>query len=251
MDIILLIVAYFSLYFLIGTIIKNNSIVDIGWGLGFVIAGWFVILRDPTVVPGQWIITILVTFWGLRLFLHIIKRNFGKPEDFRYVNFRRAWGKWVIPRAFLQVYMLQGVFMYIILLTVIFTAYAGSNVKPHSLIPGIMIWLIGFFFEAVGDYQLKLFIAKPENKGKLMTTGLWSLTRHPNYFGEATMWWGIFLIAIASGAPIWTALSPLTITLLLLYVSGVPLLEKSMKKKPGFAEYAGRTNKFFPWFPKV
>lgn len=250
MDVILLIFIYFIIFFLVGTIIKNNSIVDIGWGLGFVLVAWFTYLRDPSVVLGQWIMTLLISMWGLRLFYHIAKRNLGKGEDFRYVAFRKAWGKWVVIRAFFQVYMLQGLFLYIISLTVILTADQGKEAQTLQLAPGIALWMIGFFFEAIGDWQLKLFLRDPNNKGRLMTTGLWSLTRHPNYFGEAAMWWGIFLIAIASGAPIWTILSPLVITLLLMFVSGVPLLEKSMKKKPGFEEYARTTNKFFPWFPR-
>jgi steroid 5-alpha reductase family enzyme len=250
MDIILLIFIYFSLFFLVGTIIKNNSIVDIGWGIGFVIVAWYTYLSDSSVVVGQFIMTLLISLWGLRLFYHIAKRNLGKGEDFRYIAFRKSWGKWVVPRAFLQVYILQGFFMYLISLSVILTAYQGTEVAPLSLMPGVLLWFIGFFFEAIGDYQLRLFLRDTSNKGKLMTTGLWSFTRHPNYFGEAAMWWGIFLIAIVSGAPAWTILSPVVITLLLLFVSGVPLLEKSMKKKPGFKEYASRTNKFFPWFPK-
>lgn len=250
MDYIVLIFIYFLLFFLIGTLQKNNSIVDIGWGPGFVIVIWYSSWRDSSVVPGQVIQTLFVTIWGLRLFYHIIKRNIGRDEDFRYIAFRRAWGKWVVPRAFLQIYMLQGFLLYLISLSFIYTAKQGIEATPLLLVPGILIWLIGFFFEAVGDYQLQLFLSNQDNKGKLMTSGVWSLTRHPNYFGEAAMWWGIYLIAVVSGAPIWTILSPVVITLLLLYVSGVPLLENSMKRKPGFKEYAHRTNKFFPWFPR-
>jgi steroid 5-alpha reductase family enzyme len=234
MDIILLIFIYFSLFFLVGTIIKNNSIMDIGWSISFVIVAWFTYLRDSSVVVGQFIITFLVSIWGLRLFYHIAKHNLGRGEDFRYIAFRKAWGKWVVPRAFLQVYMLQGFFMYLISLTVIYTSYQGIEADTLSLMPGVLLWLIGFFFESIGDYQLRLFLRDNSNKGKLMTTGQWSLTRHPNYFGEAAMWWGIFLIAIVSGAPVWTILSPVIITVLLLFVSGVSLLEKSIKIKPGF-----------------
>lgn len=230
MDILLLIIVYFSICFLIGTMIKNNSIVDIGWGIGFVAVAWFAYFRDPSIVLGQWIITILVSIWGIRLFYHIIKHNFGKSEDLRYVNIRRAWGKQVIPRAFLQVYMLQGLCLYIISLTIIQVSNHGIETNALLVIPGVLVWFIGFFFEAAGDYQLRLFIQKPQNKGMLMFSGLWSITRHPNSYGEAAMWWGIFLIAVSSGAPLWTIISPLTITLLLMFASGVPLLEKSMKK---------------------
>ena len=115
---------------------------------------------------------------------------------------------------------------------------------------GIILWGIGFYFEAVGDYQLKMFVSNPDNKGKLMQSGLWAYSRHPNYFGEAVQWWGILLVAWSGGASWAAVVSPVTITFLLLYVSGVPLLEKSMAKKPGFQEYAQKTHKFFPWFPK-
>lgn len=242
---------YFLCFFIVATIIKDNSIVDIGWGFGFVLVAWFLQIQAHSIHVPQLIITVLTTIWGLRLFYHILKRNRRKGEDFRYANWREEWGKWVIPRAFFQVFMLQGLFMYVVSLSAIMTSIAANKhfVAPLVVL-GTAIWLIGFFFEAVGDYQLKLFIANKENKGQLMTTGLWSYTRHPNYFGEATMWWGIFLIALGSGASLIAILSPATITFLLLFVSGVPLLEKSMRKKPGFDDYAQRTNKFFPWFPK-
>ncbi|MDF2487214.1 MAG: conserved rane protein of unknown function [Herbinix sp.] len=127
MNIILLIILYFSILFLVGTMIKNNSIVEIGWGVGFIIVAWFAYYSDPSIVLGQWIITFLVTLWGIRLFYHMIRRNFGKSEDLNYANVRRAWGKWVIPRSFLQVYILQGLFLYIISLTVIQVAYQGID----------------------------------------------------------------------------------------------------------------------------
>ncbi|MHB8127553.1 MAG: DUF1295 domain-containing protein [Mobilitalea sp.] len=250
MEVVLLILCYFIVFFIVGTLIKNNSTVDIGWGIGFVIVAWFVLLRDPQILLGQFILTLLITLWGLRLFYYIAIRNFGKKEDFRYAVMRKAWGKWVIPRAFLQVYLLQGVFLYVISLSVILVSRESSRTDLPLLILGIIVWLVGFYFEAVGDYQLKVFISKPENKGKIMMTGLWRYTRHPNYFGEATMWWGIYLLAFSSGASLLALLSPITITLLLVFVSGIPLLEKSMKKKPGFDEYARRTNIFLPWFPK-
>lgn len=242
---------YFLCFFIVATIIKNNSIVDIGWGFGFVLVAWLLQMQASSIHLPQLIITVLTTIWGLRLFYHILKRNRRKGEDFRYANWRNEWGKWVIPRAFFQIFMLQGLFMYVVSLSAIMTSVATERLFIVPLVVlGTTVWLIGFFFEAVGDHQLKLFIANKENKGQLMTKGLWSYTRHPNYFGEATMWWGIFLIALGSGASLISILSPATITFLLLFVSGVPMLEKSMRKKPGFDEYARRTNKFFPWFPK-
>ena len=115
---------------------------------------------------------------------------------------------------------------------------------------GLAIWIFGYFFEVVGDAQLRAFKQKPESKGKLMMTGLWSYTRHPNYFGEAVMWWGIFVISQSAGVSLISLISPIVITYLLVFVSGVPLLEKAMVGRPGYEEYARKTNKFIPWLPK-
>lgn len=247
----ILIFIYFFIFFLVATAIRNNSIVDIGWGIGFVIIAWFLQIRSISIHIPQIIITLLTTLWGLRLFYHILKRNIFKGEDYRYAEWRSEWGKWLIPRAFFQIFMLQGVFMYIISLPALLTSAASDKIfLVHYVVIGTFIWCIGFYFESVGDHQLKKFISNPANKGQLMTSGLWRYTRHPNYFGEAVQWWGISLIALGAGASGLSFLSPVTITFLLLFVSGVPLLEKSMKKKPGFIEYARQTNKFFPWFPK-
>lgn len=246
MDILLLIFIYFLIFFLIGTFIKNNSIVDIGWGLGFVLIAWYLMIENWSFLVPRLIITLFVTIWGLRLFVHIIKRNLGKEEDFRYKKWREEWGKWLIPRAFLQVYMLQGVFMGIISLPVILIRYENGPWDLSIMSIGLGVWIIGFIFESVGDKQLKTFIANPANQGKIMDKGLWKYTRHPNYFGEATMWWGIFLIGMSANISILSIISPLTITTLLLFVSGVPMLEKSMKDKPGYKEYAEITSIFLP-----
>lgn len=246
-----LIFIYFTIFFIIATVIRNNSIVDIGWGLGFVILAWFLQIKSEGIHIPQLIITVLITMWGLRLFYHIFRRNIHKREDFRYAQWREEWGKWVIPRAFIQVFMLQGVFMYIISLPALLIAEADQMVFLGPLVAaGVFLWGVGFFFESVGDAQLKKFLSDPSHRGQLMQTGLWHYTRHPNYFGEAVQWWGIFLVAMGAGASWLSLLSPVTITGLLLFVSGVPLLEKSMQKKPGFKEYAERTPIFFPWFPR-
>lgn len=250
MDVALLIFLYFTVFFIAGTLLKNNSIVDMGWGIGFVLVAWYTATSAGFPKTAMVVMTALVSVWGLRLFYHILRRNLGKPEDFRYANWRREWGKWVVPRAFFQVYMLQGVFMFIIASPFLLVREAAAEGPALLLYAGILVWLVGFFFEAVGDYQLKVFLKTPSNRGTLMRTGLWAYTRHPNYFGEATMWWGIFLVALSGGASLLAIISPITITWLLLFVSGVPLLEESMKKKPGYEEYARRTSVFVPWFPK-
>lgn len=247
---ILLIWSYFTIFFMIGTAKRNNSIIDIGWGIGFFIVSIVSLFTDSSRQLNQLIMSLLVSIWGLRLFYHILQRNRGKGEDFRYAEFRRNWGKWVIPRAYAQIYLLQGVFLYIIVLPLLLVRETNATVHIPLLLGGIILWGVGFYFEAMGDYQLKLFLSDEKNSGKIITTGLWKYTRHPNYFGEATMWWGIFLMGLSSGVSIISLLSPVTITCLLLFVSGVPLLEKSMKKRPGFEEYMRKTSIFIPWFPK-
>lgn len=246
----IIIFSYFFLFFLLGTLLRNNGMVDVGWGLGFVVTAWLLLLLHPPVTPARLTMTLLITLWGLRLFWHILRRNVGKPEDFRYAELRRGWGKWVVPRAFLQVYMLQGFFMYVIALPVILGIHSSPTVLPFWFALGLCVFAVGFVFEAVGDAQLRHFLHNPANRGHIMTQGLWRVTRHPNYFGEATMWWGIFLIALSGGITPLAIISPIAITLLLLFVTGVPILEESMKNRPGYAAYAARTSIFFPWFPQ-
>jgi steroid 5-alpha reductase family enzyme len=184
------------------------------------------------------------------LTLHIFLRNHGKPEDFRYANWRKEWGKHVVIRSFFQVFMLQGFFMFIIALPIIITKASVPQKLGFIEIAGSIIWLIGFLFEAIGDYQLLKFKKLPENKGKIITTGLWKYTRHPNYFGECVMWWGIFIVSIPSGYFYISVISPLVLTWLLTRVSGVPMLEEKYKGNEEFEQYAKKTNSFVPWFPK-
>ena len=245
----MIVFVYFFLFFIVAQMIKNNSIVDMGWGAGFVIIALATLFLEGYYTERNLLVTFLVTIWGLRLTYHIVRRNFGKPEDFRYAKWRKEWGRWLVPRAFLQVFMLQGVMMLAISYSfVLINSYEGSGLNLLDIV-GLLIWITGFFFESVGDKQLARFLKDSTNKGKVIQSGLWKYTRHPNYFGEATMWWGIFILALS--VPLgWTGIiSPLTITILLLFVSGVPMLEKQMMQNPEYREYAERTSKFFPWFP--
>ena len=241
---------YFSIFFIIGQIIKNNSIVDFGWGLGFVILALFQLFTVRPLNLSAIIVAILVIVWGVRLSYHIAKRNFKKGEDFRYVKMREKWGTHPYINAFLKVYMLQALFMYIIATPIMIVFETGINELNLMTLLGILVWLIGFYFEAIGDKQLKEFIKKPENKGKIMKSGLWKYTRHPNYFGEATMWWGIFLIVMPAAYGLSAIMSPILITYLLVFVSGVPMLEEKYKNNVEFIEYAKVTSKFIPLPPK-
>ncbi|MBN2604255.1 MAG: DUF1295 domain-containing protein [Bacilli bacterium] len=247
--IIVIIFSYFLVFFIVATIIKNNSIVDIGWGFGFVLTAWILFFIHQDFTVSKIIINMMVSLWGLRLFYHILKRNLFEEEDFRYAAWRKAWGKYVIPRAFLQVFMLQGLFMFVVGIGVFVFNTGNYELSALSYV-GIAIFLIGYFFESVGDSQLKKHIADPSKKGTLLTTGLWKYTRHPNYFGEAVIWWGIFITVITAGLPWYVIISPIAITYLLRFVSGVPMLEKKMKHANGWDAYEKVTNAFIPWFPK-
>lgn len=244
----IIIFIYFLIFFIVGTIIKNNSIVDIGWGFGFVLTAWLLFIINGYNLVAL-IINILVSLWGLRLFYHILKRNAFKEEDFRYKKWREQWGKYVIPRAFFQVYMLQGVFMFVVGLTVNYVNVVKLNFNWYILI-GVVVWIIGYLFEVIGDKQLKDHINNEAMKGKLLKTGLWKHTRHPNYFGEALMWWGIYIIVIMASNAWYLVVSPLSITILLRFVSGVPLLERKMKERDGWDEYAKHTSAFIPFLKR-
>ncbi len=261
----IVILIHFTIYFFRAVKQNNFGIIDIGWGQGFVFVVWLLMIYRVFILGANanaigYLTLILTSIWGIRLSSHIGQRNHGKPEDKRYVAMRaKIKPPYVLIKSYVNIFLLQALFMFIISLVLVFNVMSGltNPVEPMMLIPiilGVLVWLGGYFFQSVGDRQLAIFVAKPENKGKLMTEGLWAYTRHPNYFGEVLMWWGIAILGFANGFGIAISLigliSPLVVTWLLRYVSGVPLLEKHMKTKPGFAEYEKTTNIFFPWFPK-
>lgn len=241
---------YMTGFYLLAQILKNNGLVDIAWGLGFVLTAVVLFLRNPLGDQPKWLVLALVTFWGFRLASHIFQRNIGKPEDFRYASMRKKWGKAAPLKSFFFIFMFQGVLMLIVSspILVIFR----SPARPLNTLDliGALIFAGGLIFETVGDYQLAAHIRNPANKGVLMTRGLWSLTRHPNYFGEATLWWGIGIIAFSSASGWAGLIGPAAITFLLRFVSGVPLLEKKYAGRPDWEAYKKTTPIFFPRFPK-
>lgn len=248
----LVILGFMTLLWIASLILRNSSIVDIFWGPGFVLTNWvFFALTPDGFAARKWLISVLVTLWGLRLGTYILWRNWGEPEDFRYQKWRRQHGAnwwWV---SFFQVFLLQGFLMWVIsapLLAAQISPTPDRLTLPDFL--AIVVWVTGFFFEAVGDLQMARFKSDPSNKGKVLDSGVWRYTRHPNYFGDATQWWAYYLIALAAGGW-WTVFSPVLMTLLLLRVSGVALLEKSLKeRKPQYQEYIETTSAFIPWFPR-
>ena len=244
---ILILFAYMSLWFVVSLIKKRN---DVAWGLGFVLMTWVsFFLSSDSGVRGL-LVGVLVSVWGLRLAWHIYSRNKGKAEDYRYLAWRKEWGKWFYIRSYFQVYLLQGVFLLLIVAPVLLINKSAGTALGLPDIVGVLVWLVGFYFEAVGDAQLARFIKDPANKGKLMQSGLWAYTRHPNYFGEVTQWWGIWIIALSVSGGWLGIIGPITITFLILKVSGIPMLEKKMAENPEFTEYKKQTSMVIPWFKK-
>jgi steroid 5-alpha reductase family enzyme len=248
-DLALIIFIYMLFWFCLSLLLKRNDIADIAWGLGFLVCVSYVYLFLGDVFGKSLLVLFLIALWAFRLSLHILIRNKGKKEDSRYKKWRDDWGKWFIPRTFFQVFILQGGLLLIVVLPAIVSILYGGEIGIFDFI-GIFVWAVGFIFETVGDYQLSQFIKNPENKGKVLNTGLWKYTRHPNYFGEVTMWWGIWIIAIPAGFAWLTILGPAMITFLILFVSGIPLLENRKKGDPAFEEYKKHTSIFFPLPPK-
>lgn len=246
----LLLLGAFAGVFLIGKKNKKHDYVDILWGLGFALSALISWLAGPKSLPGG-VMTLLTCIWGARLSLHLARRNIGKPEDFRYKAMRDKWVNRFEMVMFFKNYMTQFVINVIVGFPVVYVNLEGTPKAGLILWLGFVVWVVGFFFEAVGDEQLRRFKARPENKGRLMTEGLWAWTRHPNYFGDATMWWGIYLMSLSGDSGrAWLVFSPLLMTFMLLYVSGVPLLEKKYEGRADWEAYTRRTSKFFPRPPK-
>lgn len=246
---------FFNIFFVIAQLKKNNGIADMAWGLGFVVVAVTSLLFKGDYSIQALAVTLLVIIWGFRLFFYIGLRNWSKFEDFRYVEMRKKWKTNVALKAYFIVFMLQMSFLYIISLPIQLVNFVEVTLDLTGYIIvglGVFLWLIGFYFEAVGDQQLKNFKKNPENKGKIMSSGLWKYTRHPNYFGEALMWWSVWIVSMStlSITSLYGIVGPLFITYLLLYVSGVPLLEKKYKDNEAFQAYAKKTSIFFPLPPK-
>lgn len=248
--IIAAVLVYISIVFVVSQIRKRTDIVDVAWG------GAFIVAAVTSLVLGgagalQLVVTSLVIIWGVRLGYYILRRLLASQgEDARYRDLKAKWKSSATVNIFVRIFLIQGVLALVISASVIFINLADPREVGVLAIIGSAVWLVGFLFEAIGDAQLKAHLANSKNKGTLMTSGLWKYTRHPNYFGEATQWWGIFIIALSVPFGWATIISPLLITYLLLFVSGVPLTEKRFEGRPGWDEYKRKTSKFFPLPPK-
>jgi steroid 5-alpha reductase family enzyme len=241
-----------TLLWAVSVFLKNSSIIDIFWGPMFVLTAWIVFFTSPAGFPTrQWLVAGMVTLWGLRLGGYVFWRNHGRGEDFRYAAWRKQHGSSWTWRSYFQVFILQGILAWIIGWPLV-AAISSSTPAQISILDGlgVIVWAFGFMFEAGGDYQLAQFRANPANKGKILDQGFWRYTRHPNYFGDAAQWWGWYLVALGGGGW-WTIFGPVMMTILLVRISGVALLEKTLAvEKPGYREYIEKTSAFIPWLPK-
>jgi steroid 5-alpha reductase family enzyme len=245
--------AYVTAVWLLSLALRNASIIDIFWGPGFaLLAVVYSLLSDDGYSGRQLLVCALVLVWGLRLGGYILSRNAGHGEDYRYVKMREHAGPAFWWRSLITVFCLQGALLWVIAWPLLVAVHSDS--PDHLAIPdfaGGAVWLIGISFEAMGDFQLARFKADPANKGKVMDRGLWRYTRHPNYFGDATLWWGYWIIAAGTPWGFATIFAPALMTFMLTRVSGVAMLERTIgRRRPGYDEYVRRTSAFFPLPPK-
>jgi steroid 5-alpha reductase family enzyme len=231
---------------------RNVTVVDSLWGLGFVLTAWLTFALADGYAGRRWLVTLLTSAWGLRLCAYLSYRNWGRGEDPRYGQWRQASGAgfWIV--SLFKVFWLQAIVLWVIALVV---QVPQMSPQPARLTAwdgfGAGVWLIGFAFESIGDWQLHRFKSDPRNRGQVMDRGLWRYSRHPNYFGECLIWCGMFFIAMAVPGGQWTLISPVLMTLVLLKMTGVPLTERTtMESRPGYRDYMRRTSTFIPWFPR-
>ena len=261
---ILILYLYILIAYIVGTIKKNWGLMDIFYGPAyFVVALTSLYLTFQTIgiiSIRQIIVAFLVLFWSIRLATYVYIRNRGKPEDKRYAFMRKRWkekGKNIYFKSLINIYLFQGL---VILIVVFPVLWVNVNENPPikdlfdfsavTLWIGVIVWLIGFIFESIGDYQLYRFLHDPNRTKRVMDEGLWKYTQHPNYFGEVTQWWGLYIIALGIPWGFITIFGPIYITIMIIKVSGVRLLNKMHKGDDEYTAYRKRTSAFFPWFPK-
>ncbi len=248
--VLLVVFLVFLVTFLIARSRGKHDFLDIIWGMGFVVSSALSALLGNRSPVGL-LMTLMVLIWGLRLSVHLFQRISKSQEDYRYQEYRKKYtGRHFDAYFFFRMYVVQYVLNIIIGFDVIYVNLYGDVRFSYITVIGLLVWMAGFVFETVADHQLKIFKGNPENRGRLMTEGLWKYSRHPNYFGEVSQWWGIYVMAISGLSHFWLLFSPLTITLFILFVSGVPLLEKKYKGRADWEAYRRKTSMFIPLPPR-
>jgi steroid 5-alpha reductase family enzyme len=242
------VLVYMSLWFLVAKRRGKLNTVDVAWGSSFALIAWLVAWQAPT--ARAVLIAVLVSVWALRITSHLARRVFGGQEDPRYARLSKRWKGSFWLRAYVSIFVLQGLLVAVISLPVILAASTQNDNLAVLSVFGAAIWAVGFGIEAAADRQLRDFVNYKPNRGKVMDLGLWRYSRHPNYFGEMIQWWGIAVIALQTQYGWIGLLGPLTLTLLLLFVSGVPTIENPRKNDKAYQEYRRRTSVIIPWPPK-
>lgn len=242
-----IIFTYFTLLFIAACRLHNYAIADIGWGAGFILTAVFCAAATSLHSSLEILTTSLIVLWGSRLSIHIYLRNKNKPEDFRYRKLREKWGRNANLHAYIKLYLSQAGIMWLVSFPIYIAASADATEISWTALLFSGIALFGFLYETTSDYQLAKFKSTPANHGKIMTSGLWCFSRHPNYFGEIVFWWGISLLVAASSNQYLALISGLTMNLLIVYVSGVPMLEEKYKNNPAYLDYIAHTNAILPW----
>jgi len=257
----LALLVYIIIAFIVGIVKKNNGLIDIFYGPAYFVVSFTSFLLNyvlnGTFYLRQLISTLLVFVWAVRIATYIYIRNHGKPEDYRYAAMREKWKSNFVLKSLFKIYLFQGMIVFLVDIPVWFVNIS-TNAPITTLLDffgitlwlGALVWFIGFIFETVGDWTLYKFLHKPENKGKVMDKSVWKYTQHPNYFGEVTQWWGLFIIALAVPFGFLTFVGPAYITFQIIKVSGVKLLDKRFEGDDEYSRYKKRTSSFFPWFPK-
>jgi steroid 5-alpha reductase family enzyme len=248
----LVILFYVTVWFGLALALERNDVADVAWGLGPTVLAWWLYVRAWTFGPTPLLlVAVLVTVWGVRLAVHIGRRDFApeRGEDPRYAEWRRTWRFFVV-RSYFQVFLLQGLLMLMVSMPLIVLASSPTLGLPVLTVLGALLWLGGFTFESIADSQLAAFLAEPrEKRGRVMDRGLWAWSRHPNYFGESLMWWGLGVIALGVPQGFLGLIGPVTITVLLVFVSGIPLIEQRHAGESEWEEYKARTSAFLPMPP--
>lgn len=244
-----LLILHALIWYVVSVRYKRNDVADLAWGAGGAACAMYVLIQFHPAGFGV-LIPVLIMVWGMRLAVYLFLRNRGKAEDYRYRQWRESWGRWFVVRSFLQIFVLQTLLLAVIVLPPLYMSYSRLDVWSWVSWVGLIFWITGFYFQVAGDWQLSHFIRHKPYPGAILQSGVWRYTRHPNYFGELMMWWGLFFIVVPVQGAWWTIISPLTITGLILFVSGIPLLEKKYAHHPEYLDYKRRTNALVPWWPK-
>jgi steroid 5-alpha reductase family enzyme len=238
---------YMFFWFLVSRVARRNDVADVAWGLGFVSLAFVTLFTQGPVTYRKLLCVTVVTLWGFRLAVYVFLRNRKKPEDERYRKLREKWGKSEFIKSLVIVFGMQGLLLFLVSLPVLFYIASSKTEIGFFEILGGLISITGLIIEALADYQKNLFKKEPHNRARFTQVGLWKYSRHPNYFGEILVWWGAFIMAISEFSAWWTIIGPVTITFLLLKVTGIPMLEKNYKARVGYAEYLKSTRLLLPW----